>query len=207
MLKLMSMIIPFNENSSAEIIAEAIKILKKGGVVAYPTESFYALGVLATDNEAVDDLFLLKKRPVGKPLPVIVGDMVTLSSIVKTVPARAVDLMDRFWPGPLTIVFEAAAGIPDLLTAQSGKVAVRIPGAGAALDLARTAGFPITATSANISAEAPADTPDLVLGYFGDKIDLIIDGGRTPGGRPSTIVDVTVDPVKVLREGSLLLQF
>lgn len=202
----MSMIIPFNVNSSAEILARAIKILRNGGIVAYPTESFYALGVLATNEEALNDLFLLKKRPPEKPLPLIVGDLFTLAAIVKTVPERALDLMDRFWPGPLTIVFEAADGMPNLLTAGSGKVAVRIPGESAALDLARAAGFPITATSANISAEPPADTPDMVLGYFGDKVALIIDGGRTPGGKPSTIVDATVDPVKVLREGSLILQ-
>lgn len=206
MLKLMSMIIPFNKISSSEIIAEAVSILKGGGIVAYPTESFYALGVPATDSEAVDALFLLKERPVVKPLPLIVGNMSVLASVVKNVPERAAGLIDKFWPGPLTIVFEAADGIPDLLTAQSGKVAVRIPGESAALDLARAADFPITATSANISTQPPADTPQMVLEYFGDKVDLIIDAGRTPGGRPSTIVDATVDPVKVLREGALVLQ-
>ena len=203
----MIMIIPFNKNSSAKIIADSIKILKGGGIIAYPTESFYALGVMVTDKKALENLFVLKKRPIEKPLPMIVGDMAALASVVKTVPDRAADLMDRYWPGPLTIVFEAAGNMSALLTAGSGKVAVRIPGQSAALDLARAAGFPITATSANVSAEPPADTPDMVLKYFGDKIDLIIDAGRTPGGKPSTIVDVTADPVKVLREGRLILQF
>lgn len=131
--------------------------------------------------------------------------MVTLASLVKTVPERAVELMDRYWPGPLTIIFEAVDNISDLLTAGTGKVAVRVPGESVALRLAREVGFPITATSANISSEPPADNPDAVLNYFGERIDLIIDAGKTPGGKPSTIVDVTVDPLNVLREGSVLL--
>ncbi len=182
-----------------------MEILKGGGIIAYPTESFYALGVLATDEKALENLFLLKKRPAEKPLPLIVGDMVTLASLVKTVPERAVELMDRYWPGPLTIIFEAADNISDLLTACTGRVAVRIPGESVALRLAREVGFPITATSANISSEPPANNTDAVLNYFGERIDLIIDGGRTSGGKPSTIVDATADPLKILREGSILL--
>ena len=199
------MIIPFNENSSAKIIADSIEILKGGGIVAYPTESFYALGVLATDEEALKKLFLLKKRSAEKPLPLIIGGPEALETVVKRVPERAVELMKRYWPGPLTIVFEAADNISDLLTAGTGKVAVRVPGESVALHLAREAGFPITATSANISTKPPADNPDAVLSYFGDSIDLIIDGGITPGGKPSTIVDATVNPIRVLREGSVLL--
>lgn len=201
----MIMIIPFNENSSAKIIADSIEILKGGGIIAYPTESFYALGVLATDEKALKDLFLLKKRPIEKPLPLIVGGPEALATVVKRVPERAVDLMKRYWPGALTVVFEAADNISELLTAGTGRVAVRVPGESIALRLAREAGFPITATSANISTKPPADTPDMVTGYFGDSIDLIIDGGRTPGGKPSTIVDATTDTLKILREGSVLL--
>jgi L-threonylcarbamoyladenylate synthase len=199
------MIIPFNKNSSAKIIADSMRIIERGGIVAYPTESFYALGVLATDEKALESLFLLKKRPAEKPLPLIVGDLETLLSVVKRVPDRAAELMERYWPGPLTIIFEAADNISDLLTAGTGKVAVRMPGESVALRLAREAGFPITATSANISSEPPADNIDAVLKYFGDNIDLIIDGGRTPGGKPSTIVDAAADTLKILREGRVLL--
>jgi L-threonylcarbamoyladenylate synthase len=201
----MIMIIPFNENSSVKIIADSLGIVERGGIIAYPTESFYALGVLATDEKALESLFLLKKRPADKPLPLIVGDLETLASVVKRVPDRAIELMERYWPGPLTIIFEAADNISDLLTAGTGRVAVRVPGESVALRLAREAGFPITATSANVSSEPPADNPDAVLNYFGDSIGLIIDGGRTPGGRPSTIVDATTDTLKILREGSVLL--
>jgi L-threonylcarbamoyladenylate synthase len=205
MLKLLNMIIPFNENSSAKIIADSLGILRGGGIIAYPTESYYALGVLITDEKAVKSLFDLKKRPVEKPLPIIVGDLYVLESVVKRVPDRARELMERFWPGPLTIVFEAADNTSVLLTAGTGKVAVRVPGESVALRLAREAGFPITATSANVSTEPPADDTDMVANYFGDRIDLVIDAGKTPGGKPSTIVDVTVTPMKVLREGSILL--
>ncbi|MBL7032494.1 MAG: threonylcarbamoyl-AMP synthase [Nitrospira sp.] len=199
------MIIPFNENSSAKIIADSIEIMKGGGVIAYPTESFYALGALATNEKALEKLFLLKKRPAEKPLPLIVGGPEALAAVVKKLPERAVELMKRYWPGPLTIVFEAADNISDLLTAGTGKVAVRVPGESVAMHLARAAGFPITATSANISTKSPADNTDMIVNYFGDSIDMIIDGGRTPGGKPSTIVDATVDPIRILREGSVLL--
>ncbi|HDL98967.1 MAG TPA: threonylcarbamoyl-AMP synthase [Desulfobacteraceae bacterium] len=200
------MIIPFNKNSLLKIIADSLEIIKGGGIIAYPTESFYALGVLATNEKALENLFLLKKRPIEKPLPLIVGGPEALAAVVKTVPDRAIELMKRFWPGPLTIVFEAADNVSDLLTAGTGRVAVRVPGDSIALHLAREAGFPITATSANISSEPPADNADAVLNYFGDSIDLIIDVGKTPGGRPSTIVDVTTDTLKILREGSIILQ-
>ncbi|HDL98880.1 MAG TPA: threonylcarbamoyl-AMP synthase [Desulfobacteraceae bacterium] len=200
------MIIPFNKNSLLKIIADSLEIIKGGGIIAYPTESFYALGMLATNEKALGNLFLLKKRPIEKPLPLIVGGPEALATVVKTVPDRAIELMKRFWPGPLTIVFEAADNVSDLLTAGTGRVAVRVPGDSIALHLAREAGFPITATSANISTKPPADNPDAVLDYFGDSIDLIIDVGKTPGGRPSTIVDVTTDTLKILREGSIILQ-
>ena len=199
------MIIPFNKNNSAKVIADSIEILKGGGVIAYPTESFYALGVLATDEKALEKLFLLKKRPLDKPMPLVVGGPEALEAVVKRVPERAVELMKRYWPGPLTIVFEAADNISDLLTAGTGKVAVRVPGESVALHLAREAGFPITATSANISTKPPADNPDAILDYFGDSIDLIIDAGKTPGGKPSTIVDATADELKILRKGSISL--
>ncbi len=187
-------------------IDDSIEILKDGGIIAYPTESFYALGVIATDERALNDLFLLKKRPVEKPLPIIVGSTEALEVVVSRVPESAAVLMKRYWPGPLTIVFEAADNISDMLTAGTGKVAVRIPGDSIALNLARAAGFPITATSANISTKPPADNTDMIVNYFGDEIALIIDAGTTPGGKPSTIVDATVDPIRILREGSILVE-
>ncbi|UCD34377.1 MAG: threonylcarbamoyl-AMP synthase [Nitrospiraceae bacterium] len=199
-------VLPLTENSATRIFSEAREIIRRGGIVAYPTESSYALGVLATDERSVRKLFELKKRPGGKPVPLIAGDRMILLSVVQSIPQQAEYYMDRYWPGPLTLVFNARDGIPPLLTGGTGKVAVRIPGAGPALDLARCLQLPATATSANLSSLPPAEDAEAVAGYFQDEIDLIIDGGRTPGGRPSTILDVTVDPPRVLREGRVVLR-
>ncbi|MBI4825597.1 MAG: threonylcarbamoyl-AMP synthase [Nitrospirae bacterium] len=193
------------ESDSEAAVKEAVAALKKGSIVAYPTESYYALGVMASDEAALRKLYDIKKRPIQKALPVIVGSEKALMTIVRSVPEEARMLMKKFWPGPLTMIFEARAGLPELLTAGLGKVAARVPGAGFALSMARAAGFPITATSANPSSMPPARHPDEVIKYFGNRIELIIDAGATPGGKPSTIVDVTVKPQKVLREGRIVL--
>ncbi len=194
------------KNTEKEIIAEALRVLKNGGIVAYPTESFYALGVMAADGDAVKKLYRLKKRHLKKAMPVIVGDDGVLKTMVKSIPLHALRLMKKFWPGPLTLIFNASNNLPGLLPGRMNKIAVRIPGKSFALTLAKAAGFPITATSANLSGSMPAQSPDEVIDYFGETIDLVVDGHKTPGGKPSTIVDVTVDPPKVLREGSILLK-
>lgn len=204
-LELIVQILSLTENSADKVFSLASDIFEKGGIIAYPTESFYALGVLAADEDAVKKLFQLKKRQADKPLPLIVGDMDTLLSIVKMVPDQAGELINTYWPGPLTLLFEANEKIPLLLTGGTGKVAVRIPGESTALDLARSLKFPITATSANLSARPPADNAVSVIEYFGNTIDLIIDAGGAPGGRPSTILDVTVTPPRILREGRVIL--
>jgi L-threonylcarbamoyladenylate synthase len=139
-------------------------------------------------------------------LPVIVGDLSTLQSVVRAIPGQAQSLIDKFWPGPLTLVFEAQSNLSELLTGSTGKVAVRIPGESVALYIAKEAGFPITATSANISAMAPAVDAKSVRKYFDDSLDLIINGANAPGGKSSTIVDITVSPPVVLRKGSIELE-
>lgn len=199
-------ILSFKSDTEKEILEKSLEVLKGGGIIAYPTESFYALGVLATDEAAVKKLCRIKNRPANKPLPVIVGDMETLSSIVKSVPSQAEALIEKFWPGPLTIIFEAKSGLPALLTGGSQRIAVRIPGESAALHLAKIARLPITATSANPSGSAPARRAQEVIDYFGESVDLVIDAGETPGGKPSTIVDTTVTPLRILRAGRIELQ-
>jgi L-threonylcarbamoyladenylate synthase len=200
-------ILPYKENCLDRIADESIKVLKSGGVIAYPTESFYALGVLATDLSSVTKLYEIKKRSADKPMPVIVGGIDVLKSIVAYIPDQAEELMGRFWPGPLTMIFQARDTLPEILTGGTGKVAVRIPGMSAALYLAERAGLPITATSANVSSQPPAEDLDAVKRYFDDAVDLVIDGGKAPGGRPSTIVDVTAVPPRTLRQGSILLVY
>jgi len=150
-------------------------------------------------------LFDLKQRPAEKPLPTIVGDLNLRLSIAREIPPNARMLIEKFWPGPLTLIFDARENVSGLLTCGTGKVAVRIPGKGIALDLAQNLGLPLTSTSANPSGQQPATETSQLIRYFGDKIDVIIDNGRTPGGNPSTIVDVTVEPPKVLRTGRITL--
>lgn len=194
-----------HENPVDKVITRVLQILKKGGIVAYPTENFYALGVMINDETALKRLYTLKKRPLEKAMPLIIGNKDALVSIVKSIPLQAKKLMENFWPGPLTIIFEAKDSVSELLTGKKKTVAARIPGDSFALYLARAAGFPITATSANLSGKAPAQEPREVMDYFGKGIDLIIAGGKTPGGKPSTIIDVTVTPPKILRAGAILL--
>ncbi len=193
--------IPYSEKNITGIIAEMLKILDNGGIIAYPTESFYALGVLATDKAAVKSLFERKIRQADKPVPVIIDTMDRLLTVASDVPEQGRILINQFWPGPLTLIFEANEQLPDLLTGGTGKVALRIPGESAALNLIRELKLPLTATSANISSFPPAEEVGQIVTYFGDKIDLIIDGGKAPGGLPSTIVDLTVDPPAILRKG------
>ncbi len=205
MLELIMTVLSYATDNLNEIIAKVSGILKNGGIIAYPTESFYALGVLASDEKAIKSLFELKGRSPEKPLPLIVGDKDVLLSVVQFIPDQAKELMESFWPGPLTLVFKAREDVSHLLTGGTGNVAVRIPGDGAALYLARALRLPVTATSANPSAKPPAETAGEVIDYFGERVALIIDAGRSPGGKPSTIVDVTVVPLRILREGRVSL--
>jgi len=199
-------ILSLEKDNLDDVLGKAVDALGSGEVIAYPTESYYAIGVSAEDKSAVERLYQIKERPSVKPLPLIVGDMEQLRSIVKSVPLQAKALIKEYWPGPLTLIFEYAGNLPLLLTGESKKVAVRIPGESAALHLARKAGFPVTATSANPSGRPPAMNADEVRDYFEERIDLLIDGGKTPGGKPSTIIDVTVAMPVILREGRVLLK-
>lgn len=197
------MLIKITRNNLNEVLKKAIGILNKGGIVAYPTETFYGLGAKYDNEDSLKKLYKLKKRPEEKPMPLIIGAKELLPMIAASVNNLAIVLMDKFWPGPLTLILRAKKGLSNYLTAKANtnKIAVRIPGESIALYLAIEAGFPITATSANISGMPPADSAKTVIKYFEDKIDLIIDGGKTPGGLPSTIVDATERDIKILREG------
>ena len=192
-----------DKSSLEKVTATALQILKKGGMIAYPTESFYALGVMINDEAALKGLYTLKKRPLEKAMPVIVGNKDVLKSVVKSIPPQAEKLIEIFWPGALTIIFDAKDDLSELLMGSKSTIAVRIPGKGFALSLAKAANFPITATSANPSGKPPARESEKVIDYFGEHIDLIVDHGKTPGGKPSTIIDVTTTPPRVLREGSI----
>jgi len=192
----------------ARAILESVGMLQRGGIIAYPTETFYGLGVKFDCHEALKRLYELKRRPPEKAMPLIIGGQEILSEIVSLdrlsntgLLSAAMVLMDRFWPGPLTLLLPAKAGLSDYLVAKTGLVAVRIPGESFALHLAEQAGFAITATSANPSGLLPAGGADVVDKYFGDSIDLLIDGGPAPGRLPSTIVDLSGGVPRIIREG------
>ncbi len=196
-------ILVYEKKNVNEIVSEAVGVLESGGIVAYPTESFYALGVLACNEEAVEKLYQIKNRPYNKPFPLIAGSMDAVAGIVKSIPEKAGVLMGMYWPGPLTILLDAQDNVPALLTGQTGKVAVRMPGKSVALDLVKSLSVTVTATSANPSGMPPAKDSADVIRYFEGKIEMVIDAGIAPGGRPSTIIDMTVDPPEVLREGRI----
>ncbi len=147
-------------------------------------------------------LYELKHRPHEKTIPIIIGSVEQLSLLVNSVNETAADLIRRFWPGPLTLVFDARRGLSSYITC-TDKIAVRIPGQSFALDLVRASGFPITATSANISGLPAARDVSMISEYFNDRLDLIIDGGTSQNTQPSTIVDVTRQTAVVLREGAI----
>lgn len=199
-----------DDSNLDHVLDLAADVLCRGGIVAYPTETFYGLGVKFDMPGALERLCALKNRPQEKAMPVIIGDRGSLSRIVaagwlEQIPERIRSLMDRSWPGPLTFLLPAAEGLPELLTAGTGKIAVRIPGLSFALHLARRAGFPFTATSANPSGMPPASDADTVERYFGCAIDLIVDAGPAPGGIPSTILDATGPGLRIVREGAAVI--
>ncbi|MEW6068689.1 MAG: L-threonylcarbamoyladenylate synthase [Nitrospirota bacterium] len=195
--------IKVNKTNMDHAILRAVEVLKNGGIVAYPTETFYGLGVKFDIEDSLKRLCYFKQRPEEKALLLIIGNKRLLNVIAKSVNSLAASLIKKFWPGPLTLVFLAKDNLSRYITAGTGKVAVRIPGESFAFHLAKNADFPFTATSANPSGLPPARNADTVIKYFGDKIDLIIDGGTTSGNLPTTIVDVTENKLKILRKGML----
>ena len=183
----------------------AVDTLRAGGVVALPTETFYGLAVPALDAGSVRRLFELKGRPDSKPLLILV-DSVAMAETVACVTAAARDLMMRYWPGALTLVLPARARVPSVVTAGTGTLGLRLSPHPIARGLVELLGEPVTAPSANPNGLAPPTTAAGVLAYFRDAIDLVLDGGTTPGGEPSTVLDLTVDPPRVLRQGAVAVR-
>jgi L-threonylcarbamoyladenylate synthase len=188
------------------VVREAADVLRRGGLVAFPTETFYGLGAAALNAAAVRRVFEVKGRPSSMPLLVLVDSAARVRQVVIEVSERARALMDRHWPGALTLVFRAAPQLPAELTGGTGTVGVRVPNHRVPRALVSQLGLPVTAPSANPTGGDPPTTADGVLAYFRDVLDLVLDGGPTPGGVPSTVVDVTVDPPRVLRQGAVTLE-
>jgi L-threonylcarbamoyladenylate synthase len=184
-----------------ESINEAASVIKAGGVVAVPTESFYGLAVDALNGKAVKKLIAIKKRRENHPVLILIHSSEVLNKYVVQVPPVARRLIKEFWPGGLTIVFDAKNTLPVLLTGGTEKIGVRLSSHRVPTRLARARGEAITGTSANVSGEPPCQNPDEVLKSLGSQVDIILDGGRTAGGKGSTVLDVTVVPPVIVREG------
>ena len=184
---------------------EAAAVLRAGGLVAFPTETFYGLGAAALDPGAVRRVFEIKGRPDDKPVLVLVDSVAMLDAVALEVPPRARTLMAAHWPGALTLVFRARSEVPAEVTAGTGTVGVRLSAHAVARALVTALGQPITAPSANPSGSTPPTTGAAVLAHFGGRLDMLLDGGATTGGEPSTVLDVTVDPPRVVRAGAVRL--
>ncbi len=182
-------------------LERAATVLREGGLVAYPTDTLYGLAALPTDDQAIERLFAAKGRPRDRAVPLLIASPRDLALVAAEVPEVAQRLMREFWPGALTIVLRTAEGFHS--TAVNETVAVRVPDHPVPRELVRILGAPITGTSANATGGADPLTAVDVRSQLGDAVDLIIDGGACPGARPSTIVDCTVSPPRLVREGAV----
>src|SRR5436309_5029408 len=183
----------------------AAGVLRDGGLVAFPTETFYGLGANALDPDAVGRVFRAKGRPASMPLLVLVDSTRMVRTVAADVPVRAERLMARHWPGPLTLVLRARPELPPALTAGTGTLGVRLSGHPLARALVRIAGLPVTAPSANPHGAASPVTAGEVKTSLGGAVDLIVDGGPTAGGAPSTVLDLTGPRPRVVRAGAVVL--
>jgi L-threonylcarbamoyladenylate synthase len=189
------------DGPSEEDFRRAVLVLGQGGIVAFPTETFYGLAVDPFNEKALADLFRLKGRPLHKPFLVLIQDESQLADLASSIPREYRVLMKAFWPGPLTLVFPAGPGLSSLLTGESGGIGVRISPHQVARIIGQMWGRPMTATSANLSGLPAARTAEEVRRFFGAGVDCILDGGQTPGGMSSTVVGVDQGKLQLIRAG------
>lgn len=186
---------------SAEDYRRAVSVLEQGGIVAFPTETFYGLAVDPFNEQALNDLFRLKGRPLHKPFLVLIQDESQLPSLVRSIPRPYEPLMRDFWPGPLTLVFPALSGLSSVLTGDGAGIGVRISPHPVARAFGEMWGKPMTATSANRSGMPAARSASEVQQFFGDEVACILDGGLTQGGMSSTVVGLTQGELQLIRAG------
>jgi L-threonylcarbamoyladenylate synthase len=189
-----------------EDLAQAIQVLRTGGLVAFPTDTVYGVGAHAWLPAAVEQLYVAKRRPRDKAIPLLIAGVDVLSQVAVDVPETAAILAHHYWPGALTLVLRRDPRVPDAVTSGKETVAVRVPDHPVTQALIAALGAPLAATSANLSGQPAPDTAQGVLAQLNERIDLILDGGTCPGGIASTIVDLTVSPPAILRAGGILPQ-
>ncbi len=189
---------------NADSIPLALEVLKRGGLVAFPTDTVYGVGALAFDVTAVESIYPAKDRPVEKAIPILLGGPEDLDKVTADIPPMAAKLAERFWPGPLTLVVPKHPNLPEVISA-TPTVGVRVPDHPVARALLRAAG-PMAVTSANLSGQASPKTAWEVYSQLNGRIPLILEGGETPGGIPSTVVNCLGTEPVILREGPVTLQ-
>ena len=186
-----------------EALSRAVECLKDGGVVATPTDTLFGLAADVFNTAAIDRVFAVKGRPENLALPALVNGWEQLALVAKEVPPQTKRLTERFWPGGLTLVVPKADAVPDRLTAGGPTVAVRMPDHPAPMALIDGLGGPVTGTSANISGAPDLASLDDLAAQIGEQVDYILDFGPPPQGTQSTVVDITTDTPKLLREGAI----
>ena len=184
-------------------VSRAVSMLKRGGVVAFPTDTVYGLGACFDNVAAVRQVYRLKQRPYGMGLPLLLAETAQIEQVARVIPPVAERLAEAFWPGALTMVLFRGGSVPDAVTGGEETVAVRVPAHPVAIALIAGVGNPIVGTSANVTGRPSAVTAADVLSQFGDSVGMVIDGGECPGGVESTIVDVTGEVPRLLRRGAL----
>ena len=189
---------PFSDS----LINQAVTLLKRGGVVAFPTDTVYGVGVHPFQSEAVRKLYQIKGRPIDKPIPILVGAVGDVERVAQNLPASFFQLAEHFWPGALTLIIEAKE-LPPEVTAGGKTVGVRMPDHPIALQLLRRFGSPIATTSANRSGAEPATSAEEVHAQLGALVDLILDGGQTFAKIASTVLDLSVSPPLIRRQGGI----
>lgn len=197
-------IVKLKETGMEYAIEKAYHCLQNSGIIAYPADTIYGLGALYDREEAIKGIIKLKGRVETKGILLIAGSIDMIMRIVEGIPPELMTLAQRYWPGPLTILFKAKPEISGLLTGGTGKIAIRIPGESFGLELVRRKGIIITSTSVNPSGLPPATDAEEIKRYFPQGIDLLIDGGKL-SGNPSTIVEIEDGKIKILRKGAVTL--
>jgi len=186
-----------------KIVAEAAEAILRGGVIAFPTDTFYGLGCSLMDPAAVDMLYRLKRRPQNLAVISLISDPAEVEALAADIPDVAVTLMKRFWPGPLSIVFRASIVVPQACRGPRETIALRYPDHPISLALVSALGGPLVASSANLSGQPPAKSAEEVIRSFGNQLDLVLDGGPSQASQPSTLIDLTSGKVEVLRPGAV----
>ena len=191
------------DHPSPDTIHRAAEVIKNQGVVVFPTQCLYGLAADARDPAAIKKIFHIKKRAETNPLLVLIHSMADLENMVAHIPDAAQKLMQAFWPGSLTLVFEARPDVSDLLTAGTGKIGIRIPAHPVARALVKAAGRPVTGTSANLSGTPGCSGIQALPHELIQAVDLVLDAGPLQGGSGSTVLDITCHPFRVFREGRI----